>query len=141
MLARRRTLTLFSGDGAKRLHVFELGAPLATASVSLAFGRDGALLTLTSRSLEVRRDMNLITSETAPPSTPAEQQHVLLRRLIKRVTMGVTDEFGSALPVKEDAGRHWPDSTRIDDFDEVGDDFSDEDHIEDVTSPNRSWII
>ena len=61
--------------------------------------------------------MNLITSETAPPSR--EQQHVLLRRLIKRVTMGVTDEFGSALPVKEDAGRHWPDS-RIDDFDEVG---------------------
>ena len=70
--------------------------------------------------------MNLITSETAPPSTPQEQQHVLLRRLIKRVTIGVTDEFGSALLPNEDAGRHWPDATTIDDFDEVGDDFSDE---------------
>ena len=68
VLARHRTLTLFSGDGAKRLHVFELGAPLATASVSLAFGRDGDLLTLTSRSLEVRRDGALVTCETAPPS-------------------------------------------------------------------------
>jgi len=134
VLARRRTLTLFSGDGAKRLDVFELGAPLATASVSLAFGRDGALLTLTSRSLEVRRDGSLVTSETAPPSTPQEQQHVLLRRLIKRVTIGVTDEFGSALLRTEDAGHHWPDATRIDEFDEVGDDFSDEDHVDDVTS-------
>ena len=113
MLARRRTLTLFSGDGSKRLHVFELGAPLSTASVSFSFGRDGALLTLTSRSLEVRRDGSLVTSETAPPSTPREQQHVLLRRLIKRVTIGVTDEFGSALLPPEDAGHHWPDATHM----------------------------
>ena len=135
VLARGKTLTLFSGDGAKRLSVVELGAPLSTASVKLAFGRDGALLTLTSRSLEVRRDGSLVTGETAPPSTPAEQQHVLLRRLIKRVTIGVTDEFGSALLPTEDAGHHWPDATRIDDFDEVGDDFSDEDHVDDVTAP------
>ena len=83
----------------------------------------------------MRRDGSLVTSETAPPSTPQEQQHVLLRRLIKRVTSGVTDEFGSALLVKDDAGHHWPDSTHIDEFDEVGDDFSDEDHVDDVTAP------
>ena len=134
VLARHQTLTLFSGDGSKRLHVFELGAPLSMASVALAFGRDGALLVLTSRSLEVRRDGSLVTSETAPPSTPQEQQHVLLRRLVKRVTIGVTDEFGSALLPSEDAGHHWPDSTHIDEFDEVGDDFSDEDHVDDVVA-------
>ena len=134
VLARHQTLTLFSGDGSKRLHVFALGAPLSMASITLAFGRDGALLVLTGRSLEVRRDGALVTSETAPPSTPREQQHVLLRRLVKRVTIGVTDEFGSALLVKDDDAHHWPDTTRIDEFDEVGDDFSDEDHVEDITS-------
>ena len=78
VLARRRTLTLFSGDGSKRLHVFELGAPLSMASITLAWGRDGALLVLTGRSLEVRRDGSLVTGETAPPSTPQEQQHLSL---------------------------------------------------------------
>ena len=82
----------------------------------------------------MRRDGSLVTSETAPPSTPPEQQHVLLRRLIKRVTIGVTDEFGSAQLKNDDDAHHWPDATHIDEFDEVGDDFSDEDHVEDITS-------
>ena len=127
-LVRGATLTLFSGDGRRKLVSLDLGAPLA-AGPALAYGRDGAVLVRTRRALEVWRDQKCAARETAPPAH--DQGHVLLRRLVRRVTVGVPDDFGVLAPSSLEETHSWPDATGMDDFDEVGSDFSDEDHLED----------
>lgn len=127
-LVRAATLTLFSGDGRRKLAVLDLGAPVASGP-ALAYGSDGALLVRTRRALEVWRDQKCAARETAPPAH--DQGHVLLRRLVRRVTVGVSDDFGVLAAASLEETHRWPDATGMDDFDEVGSDFSDEDHLED----------